>query len=77
MAIYRDLIDNSVDVSKFLLSQIDHIGDKELTSICGRDFMPVIGEIDEAKRDLSLLSANIDKALELSRCDRIAPLYRQ
>lgn len=77
MATYRDLIEDSVDVSRFLLSQIDDIGDENLTSICGRDFMPVISEIDEAKRDLSLLSANIDKALELSRCDRIAPLYRQ
>lgn len=77
VAQYREMIQDGVDVSTFLLSRIDEIGDGKLMSMCGRDFIPVISEIDEAKRDLLLLSSNIDKALEMSRCERVAPLYKR
>ena len=72
---YRDLISKGVDVSSFILSRINELGKVELMDVCGKDFNPIVSEIDGFHRDLLLLSGDIDRALELSRCERVMPLY--
>jgi hypothetical protein len=72
---YREKIEEGVNVSKFILSRIDDLGSAALMSTCGRDFMPIINEIDEVQRNLMSLSNNMDQGLELSRCERVSPIY--
>ena len=73
---YRGYLEEGVDVATFLLSRMNEIGITELTKQCGRDFMSIANEIDEMKGDLMRLSNNLDDALELSRCERVAPIYQ-
>ena len=73
---YRESIQKGVDVAAHVLSRIDEIGEGVLMNACGRDFMPIITEVDRIKRDMMLLSNSLDDALEQSRCERVAPIYR-
>ena len=73
---YRGYLEEGVDVASFLLSRMDETEYPELTKLCGRDFTPIFNEAEKMKGDLMRLSSNLDDALELSRCERVAPIYR-
>lgn len=72
---YRGYISEGLDVAAFLSSRINDIGVVDLTAMCGADIQPIIDQIDDVKKNLNVLSQSFDEALELSRCERVRPIY--
>ncbi len=74
---YRDLIEEGRNVAEFVLSRISSMGVTNLMNICGRDFHPIITEIENTWRDLVALTDIMNEAVELGRCDRVLPIYER
>ena len=75
MTEYEQLINEGLDVAQFVLTRINELGDVNLMNTCGRDFMPIIQEVDETQMNLMLLLNNMDDAVQLSSCERVEPIY--
>mmetsp|Transcript_16696 Transcript_16696/g.20396 ORF Transcript_16696/g.20396 Transcript_16696/m.20396 type:complete len:619 (-) Transcript_16696:139-1995(-) len=75
--VYGSQMQDGIAVADLLLDQIEELGELNLSFVCGTDITPIVKQIYDFKRDLSMLLQSMDEALELGSCERVSPLYRR